>query len=159
MSRKNFVVVEIFSILITLLFVYTATSKILDFKGFVGAMNNQPMDNRWTPLLVILIPAAEYIASILLFFRPTRKFAFLMSTIMMFVFTVYVGVILSKAVYSRVPCSCGGVFPQIGWGPHLFINIAFTAISFWGYVLCKKLKHDDNEDNTILVSVKEKYSI
>ncbi|WP_372490163.1 MauE/DoxX family redox-associated membrane protein [Chitinophaga sedimenti] len=128
---------EVFSSLLILMFIYTAASKLMDIKSFIGSINNQPFDNRFTPYLVIGLPASEIIVSVLLAFARTRKAGFWMSTIMMTVFTGYISLVLA-GVYDRRPCSCGGVFNNVTWPQHLFINIGFLIISLWGLVLSWK---------------------
>lgn len=135
MKRK--IVIEILSSLLVLLFVYTSVSKWLDFKKFIGEMNNQPLPNWMTPALVWTLPAAEMIIAVLLMFDRTQLIGLRASLILMLLFTVYTLLVLLKA-FPRTPCSCGGVIENLSWGQHLVFNLFFVGVALAGIILKKK---------------------
>lgn len=119
---------EIISFLIVLLFVYAASSKLYDFKGFVSEMNNQPFPDSWTPFLTTAIPAAEIAIAVSLLFRSTTIAGLYASLLLMIAFSIYTVLVLLN-VFSFVPCSCGGVLKLLSWKQHLVFNLFFVFIS------------------------------
>lgn len=137
MKRK--IVIEILSSLLILLFVYTSVSKWLDFNTFTGQMNNQPLPNWMTPVIVWTLPAIEVIISGLLMFDRTQLIGFRASLMLMFLFTLYTLFVLLK-VFGRVPCSCGGVIENLSWNQHLVFNLFFVGVALAGIILKRKEK-------------------
>ncbi|WP_207514871.1 MauE/DoxX family redox-associated membrane protein [Longitalea luteola] len=135
MKRK--IIIEIISSLLILLFLYASVSKWLDFKLFIGEMNNQPFPNWMTPFLVWSIPFIEVIIALGLIFERTRVPALYASFVLMSAFTVYTVAILFHA-FRYIPCSCGGVIRSLTWPQHLFFNLFFVGISLWGIILKKR---------------------
>lgn len=140
-------IIEICATLLILLFLYAAASKLMDYKRYWGEMNNQPFDNKFTTLLTIAIPAAEIITVLLLIIHKTRKWGFIASAFLMTIFSGYIALVLAK-FYDRVPCTCGGVLDQLGWGPHLVVNIGFLALSLLGWRLITRKTHTPNVNGT-----------
>lgn len=134
---KRPLIIELISFLITLLFVYTAFSKLLDFPRFKLQMKGQTLPSGVAIGLVWTLPAVEIIVSGLLLFKSTRYFGFILSFILMTLFTGYVGLVIS-GYYHRVPCSCGGVLKAMGWTVHFFFNIFFLLLSFLGICLSNR---------------------
>lgn len=124
---KN-IITTIITFLLILLFMYTAVSKILDFKTFIIDLNNQPFPNAWTPVLSLLIPSVEIIIATLLFFEKTTIAGLAGAVIIMTAFTTYTVLVLLKA-FTYVPCSCGGVIEKLSWPQHFIFNLFFLFIS------------------------------
>lgn len=114
--------------LLILLWVYTGTSKFLNFNRFYFEINNQPFPNFLTPFLVWLIPSLELLLAALLFIPRSRKAGLIGSLILMALFTVYAGLVLAH-VFPYVPCSCGGVIKSLSWPQHLVFNLFFVVIT------------------------------
>jgi putative oxidoreductase len=132
--KKTEWIIEMLSGLVALLFLYTALSKLVDLRHFVRAINNQPFDNRYTPVLVILLPAAEILAGVLLLVPRLRLAGFALSAILMLAFTGYVALVTFH-FYERVPCACAGAFDQLTWLQHLIFNALFLLGSLTGLFL------------------------
>ncbi|HEV8285066.1 MAG TPA: MauE/DoxX family redox-associated membrane protein [Chitinophagaceae bacterium] len=144
---KRNLIIEIISALLILLFVYTASSKLLNLETTYGQMNNQPFANWMTPYLVWGISLAELLVSGLLMFKRTKNAGFWASLILMTAFTGYIAAILLR-FFDRVPCSCGGVIKQLGWTNHLYFNLFFLGISAVGLLLLKKQKRQERYKET-----------
>src|ERR1700677_3794251 len=138
MSKKQ-VLIECACALLIGLFLYASISKFLDFKTFIDQMNNQPLRNSWTPFLVWAIPLLEIAISISLIFEYTRLIGFYASLILMFVFTLYTGIVLLH-FFPYIPCSCGGVIRKLTWPQHLILNSCFVFLSILGITLQRR-KH------------------
>lgn len=125
---------NILSSLIILMFTYVVASKLMDIKDFRGSLNNQPFDNKFTPFLMVALPVSELLVVALLLFKKTTFYGFLLSTILMSIFTVYIGLVLGR-YYDRIPCSCGGITSQMSWIQHLYFNTFFIIVSAIGVIL------------------------
>lgn len=135
MSRKW--VLEIILLLLFILFVYTAGSKLINYKTTVFQMNAQPFDNKYTPFLVLGIPIAEFIVAGLLIFKRTLLKGLWASFFLLAIFTGYI-ILVKINYYGTIPCSCGGVLKDLTWTKHLFFNLFFMAISIVGILIVKK---------------------
>ena len=134
---KRNILVEIISALLILLFFYTATSKLLDFRNFREVLHSSPLIGRFSNFVVWTIPFAEIIASLLLFFPATRRKGLWCSLALMIIFTGY----LTYMVFFSIirPCNCGGVLRQMTWTQHLIFNIFFTLLAGIGLCLDKRI--------------------
>lgn len=132
--KTRAVVIETISFLFVLLFIYTASSKWLNLTKFIGQMNNQPFDAKYTPILVWGVPSIEIIIAILLMFNRTKLLGLCTATFLMAVFTGYVALVLSN-FYGVLPCSCGGVIETLSWPQHLAFNTFFVLIGLIGILL------------------------
>lgn len=126
MHTRN--LVRLITFLLTVLFFYTALSKLMDIDTFHNQLANQNLP-RWTvPYLVWLIPACELVAVGFLISGRFRSLGLYMSSLMMLVFTLYIGLIVI-GFFDRVPCSCGGVLKSMSFGSHLVFNVFFLCIA------------------------------
>jgi hypothetical protein len=125
---------QIIAALLIMLFLYASLSKFLDFRTFIGEMNNQPLPNALTPFLVWTIPSLEIGIALALLFERTRLAGLYTSFVLMALFTIYAGAILLH-FFAYVPCSCGGVISQLNWRQHLVFNLFFVALSVIGILL------------------------
>ncbi|WP_192350307.1 MauE/DoxX family redox-associated membrane protein [Algoriphagus sp. Y33] len=118
--------------LLAFLFAYTAVSKVYDWGETRFAMYNQGFPGWITELLLYGLPLGELSVAVLLLIPHWRKLGFILSSVLMLVFTGYVGYIW-LGFTERVPCSCGGVLASLGWGEHLVFNLVFLGIAVIGY--------------------------
>lgn len=128
---------ELIAVLLILLFIYTASSKLLDVAAFRKQMLNQPLPETLKQNLVWLVPVSEIATSIFLIFKPLRLYGFLLAFLLMLAFTLYVSLILAKA-FAYIPCSCGGILNTLSWEAHLIFNIVFTFMAFAGVIIERK---------------------
>lgn len=135
MKRRGFYLQLICALLIVL-WIYTALSKWVDIGMFRSQLNQQPIPDWSTGLLVWLLPAIELTAAGLLMFERTRRAGLLLSFSLMLLFTGYVAMAV-LGYWENVPCSCGGVLNTLGWKEHLWFNLIFTAIAAIGIQLSK----------------------
>ncbi len=134
MARKW--TLEVIVLLLFLLFVYAAGSKLADYKYFEFQMNAQPFDDKYTPYLVFGIPALEFLIGGLLIFRRTMIWGLWASLGLLLIFTGYI-VLIELNYYGTRPCSCGGVIGRLTWTQHLFFNLFFIAINAIGLILTR----------------------
>lgn len=125
-NKKRFI--DLVVLLLVVLFLHTAISKFLDFKGFTYDLNNQPFSNSFTPFLKWMIPLSEIAIVVTLLFEKGRSIGLYTSLVLMSLFTIYTALVLMR-VFAYVPCSCGGVVSYLSWPQHLIFNLFFVAIT------------------------------
>ncbi|WP_113652002.1 MauE/DoxX family redox-associated membrane protein [Pedobacter namyangjuensis] len=117
--------------LLVLLWAYTALSKLSNLNEFKLQIHYQNFSTPTAKMLLWFIPGIEISATGLLLFAKTRFSGLLLSSILMFAFTGYVGLVL-VGFYDKVPCSCGGALSVLGWEAHLWFNLFFLSLSLLG---------------------------
>lgn len=128
------VVVTIISILLSVLFIYTAIMKIREYGIFKVRLDQSPMLEGMGEWLAVLIPVALLSVALLLLMERTRLFGLYGALGLMLVFTIYIGVVL--LFFSEfLPCACNGVFEFLNWKQHLWFNLFFTALAGLGVFL------------------------
>ncbi len=110
-----------------LLFIYAATSKLLDFENFTIQLGQSPLLSAFADWIAITVPLAEYAIALLLLLKAYRIIALFASFALMAMFTAYIYIILHYS--SFVPCSCGGVLQKMTWDQHLLFNIIFLVLA------------------------------
>ncbi len=136
MRLKNSTILSLISSLLIFLFVYTASSKILDYSSFLSALSASPLIGNKAKLLTIGLPPVEIGVAVLLLLPKTRLIGFYGSTILLILFTVYIAYML--LFVPHLPCSCGGVLKNFSWTSHLLFNIVFVGLSIIGVLKLKK---------------------
>ena len=129
---------EIISAVFILLFVYTATSKLLSHHAFVINLEKSPLIGLASGLLSWAVPIIEIVISVLLFVPRFRKTGLVSSFGLMTVFTVYIAYMLTTS--SHLPCSCGGVISKLTWQQHLWLNVFLTLLAATAMYLNIRLK-------------------
>ena len=123
--------------ILSLIFMYSAFSKVIDWYGTRSALHNQVFPGWVADTLLYTLPVVELVTAILLLGRRTFKLGLVASASLMVCFTVYVGWVMSGA-FGRIPCSCGGLISTLGWPEHLLLNLVLVFISLLGLVLSKR---------------------
>ncbi|SFZ89524.1 Methylamine utilisation protein MauE [Flaviramulus basaltis] len=119
--------------LYVILFVYTATSKLLAFEVFETRLFKSPLISDYADTLAYAIPLIEYLITVFLLFPKTINIGLYASLGLMTLFTAYIIYILNFS--SSIPCSCGGVLESLGWREHLIFNLSFIVLAIVGILL------------------------
>jgi len=135
-SMKRSLIAELVVGSLILLYIYTATSKLLDFGSFRHVLSRSPLIGNFAPVVAWILPSAEIVISVLLILPQTRRIGLWCSVVLMFAFTGYVGYMLTFT--SHLPCSCGGVLKQMTWKQHLVFNITYSLIALLGIWLYQR---------------------
>ncbi|MDE3184446.1 MAG: hypothetical protein KGM16_13595 [Bacteroidota bacterium] len=135
---KQKVIIEIISVLLILLFVYASTSKLLNYTLFVTQLKASPFLSAFAPIIAWLLPSVELGIAVMLTVKNIRIIGFLLSFILLLLFTIYIEMMLLSPVH--LPCSCGGVLQALSWKQHLLFNLFFMALAATGALLEKKKK-------------------
>jgi hypothetical protein len=139
MKRSFFYLIpQIVSTLFLVLFVYTAVSKILDYRNFYSTMEQMPALKGLVSVLAPSIIIAELIIAAILVVPARRIQGLYLSLTLMTAFTFY----LLFAVMSgyELPCSCGGVLRQLSWKQHVIFNFGFILFAMSGIMIDHKQK-------------------
>jgi len=128
--------IEIISFLVTMLFVYAATAKLLDEAAFRQQLALWPLVAGFAGLIAIVLPVVELGIAAMLTVKNTRFYGLLLSLLLLVVFTGYIGGMLLSG--KPLPCSCGGLISELSWKEHLLFNLFFIALSVTALVLEKK---------------------
>jgi putative oxidoreductase len=137
MKKTSFAYRQIVCFLLILLWVYSAASKLMNFKEFEVQLRLQTLPSGLKGILVYALPLTELIAAALLFIPRYRQAGFYASFILLTLFSAYIGLILSHA-FGRVPCSCGGILSHLPWGIHLIFNSCCLFITIIAIYLKRK---------------------
>ena len=120
-------IVTIVCYLYILLFVYTATSKIIDFENFKIQISQSMVISPFTNELVWFIPLFEVMIAVGLMVNKWRTLALHAAFVLMVIFSTYIYIILN--FIPDIPCSCGGVLEKMSWEEHLIFNVAFVILA------------------------------
>ncbi|MFC4218968.1 MauE/DoxX family redox-associated membrane protein [Flagellimonas marina] len=121
------------SVMLALLFLYAATSKLLDFQQFRVQLGQSPILTAYADWVAWSIPLLEYVLALLLLFDLYRLLALYGAFGLMVMFTTYILLVLHFSDY--VPCSCGGVLEDLGWTEHVVFNLFFMVLAILAIVL------------------------
>ncbi|WP_316837884.1 MauE/DoxX family redox-associated membrane protein [Pedobacter nutrimenti] len=131
------VIVEVISGLFFLLFLYAATSKLMDYDKFQIQIGKSPILTDFAGVLVWLVPAVEIGVCLLLIFPRTIMLGLYGCLLLMAMFTAYIIAILNFS--DSIPCSCGGVLAAMSWEQHLVFNVVFLVLAIVGILLQSKV--------------------
>ena len=135
---KQKVTIEIIGFLLILLFVYAALSKLLEYTTFRIQLGNSPFLKPFAGIVSWLVPSIELAIALPITVKNTLKYGLLASLLLLSLFTFYVaGMLLSVA---SLPCGCGGIIRELGWGQHLVFNLFFVALNITGILFQGKQK-------------------
>lgn len=138
--------VTLFSLLLTLLFVYTAVSKLINLDIFRWRLERMPYIASFAPVISWGIPFLELVIASLLWFPKYQKTALYASFILLGLFTTYIIIVLKYS--DSIPCSCGGIISALGWTDHILLNISFMVLALLGILWSKKKYNIQTHQNT-----------
>ena len=116
-----------------LLFIYAATSKLLDFNTFRIQLGQSPLLSAFADWVSISIPGIEITISIILLIPKFRLLGLYASYLLMSMFTTYIHIIINYS--SFVPCSCGGILQKMTWNQHLIFNMVFIILALIAIII------------------------
>ncbi|ROI02528.1 tellurium resistance protein TerC [Chryseobacterium sp. G0240] len=134
--KKYFV--KTVSILLALLFIYAAMSKLLDFENFQVQLAQSPLLSAYAGIISYSIIIIEIIVAISLFIPYTNRYGLYASLGLMSAFTIYIYLIINYSDF--IPCSCGGILEKMSWTQHLIFNLFFVVLTLTA-IICVD-RHD-----------------
>lgn len=134
------------SLLLTILFVYTAVSKLNHLDLFQWRLERMPYISSYASLISWGVPFLELVIAGLFWFPKYRTVAFFSGFILLGLFTTYIIIVLTYS--NSIPCSCGGVISALGWKEHILLNITFMVLALSGILWSKKQYNMQSHQNT-----------
>ena len=122
---------KVLTLVLLALWLPVSIDKLLQFEGFKAGILRQPFSNELGTMLVYFLPPMEILTVILLLLPAVRDYGFLLSSVLMGGFTVYIGIALVGA-WEKLPCGCGSVISGLSWKQHFFFNLFFLLTSIYG---------------------------
>jgi uncharacterized membrane protein YphA (DoxX/SURF4 family) len=148
---KKQIIIEIISLLLIILFVYSAVNKLMDVEKFQVQIGKSPLLTHISWLVAWCVPFIEIVISILLAIPRFRLTGLFGAFSLMTIFTTYIIIILNFS--DHVPCACGGVLEKLGWTEHLIFNIVFMALSLTATILLySKIEYEHLKDKDRVIS-------
>lgn len=141
---KKHIIIEVIASLFILLFLYTALMKLIDHASFKNTLRQSPLMLNFASIVTIILPIAELLISLALFFERTRKLGLYGSLLLMSLFSFYVGYMIRYS--PSLPCSCGGIIRQMNWHQHLYFNVLFSFLALAGIWLNRAKNHQDKNN-------------
>lgn len=136
---KKPLLVKFITSLLILLFTYTALSKLLDYRGFVRSLSESPLIHKGADTIAWLLPVAEQVVVLLLFFEQSRRAGLIASLTLLVLFTVYL--LYMILFVADLPCNCGGVISRLSWKEHVLFNLFFIGMNVLGLFALRKQEH------------------
>jgi len=132
-STTKHIIQQSIRIFLMLLWLYVAIDKALALEAFQQALQRQPLPSILVAVLYWGLPLVELLIG-LLFIGRYRQQAYLLSAILLFLFSVYIALGLA-GFYPKRPCGCASVFSLLSWSWHLVVNLILLSLSILGWYL------------------------
>ncbi|WP_371878161.1 MauE/DoxX family redox-associated membrane protein [Chitinophaga nivalis] len=130
------VIIEIICYAFFFLFVYASFAKLFIYPTYLRDLGRSPLIGNFAFTLSVAVPAVELMIAIILLIPRYRQQGLIASFVLMTLFSLYVAYVVCFA--EKRPCSCGGIFRDMGWSTHLVFNIGMTILACIGIGLNKK---------------------
>jgi putative oxidoreductase len=139
---KSKTVIGIISLLLILLFTYTAASKLIEHDRFLFQLRLSPLPQIVGSALFLswTVPLIEIIVTIILvigiFIPGVLKWGLWTSLVLFMLFEIYITAMLFSG--KKLPCACGGIISLMSWKGHeLFNGVAIILIAVVLFVIKK----------------------
>lgn len=121
------------------LWIYAASGKLMDYEFFLATLEKSPLIGKYAVIISWILPAIETGAAILLIIPAFRKRGFIISFLMMLLFTAYT--VCINFFVPEMPCSCGGLLEQLNWKQHLWFNIILSVFVMSAIIANQRYHH------------------
>jgi len=111
------------------LFVFSGFEKIITHSQFERGLEKVSMIGNYANIMSWSVPILELLIALLIVVNKTSRLGLKLFVLLMFIFTVYIGIMLVWA--DRLPCHCNILIQQLSWSQHILFNVAFIAIAFF----------------------------
>src|ERR1700689_5329557 len=124
--RYKVQLVDLISWLFIALFIYAASSKLIQFDKFKVQIGKSPLLTAFSAQVAWFIPAVEITIALMLLSKTMQLLGLCLAFTLMTIFSAYIFCILRFSYY--VPCSCGGILQNMSWLQHLYFNLLFVFL-------------------------------
>ncbi len=150
-SEIKYLIVLSISYITTLLFIYAATSKVIDFENFQVQLGQSPMLSAFAKYISYGVIISEIGIAFLLITAQYRIVGLILSYCLMVMFTSYIYIILNYS--SFIPCSCGGLLEELTWNEHIIFNLTFVFLIILAIILSTFYSSFFQSSRKIIVSI------
>ncbi len=150
--RAKTILVDSLTIILIILWVYAAFSKLLDYTNFSIELGKSPLVTSFAPIVAVGIPLLEIGLAIMLLIEQTKFLALVMSTSLLLLFTCYLFIILNYSSY--IPCSCGGILGRLGYKEHIVFNLILFALGVISILFYKRDTPAPKEEHYSKLSIR-----
>jgi uncharacterized membrane protein YhaH (DUF805 family) len=129
------------SLILVLLFAYTAANKLYNHDRFVFQLQLVPVHlvQISAAYLSFTAPVAELALAIALCIKRYHFIALASSLALLLLFEIYLSVlVLTNKI---LPCSCAGVIPNLSWDEQIIFNAFLICITCYGVLIAKKTNY------------------
>jgi hypothetical protein len=129
---KRSILVDSISFFFVLLFLYTATAKLMDLHSFREELLSSPLLGNFAGFVAWALPILEILLCIALLVPAWRLKGLYATFVLMVLFTGYVISIL--LIDNQLSCSCGGIVENLTPGQHIVFNsacILLSGVAIW----------------------------
>jgi hypothetical protein len=135
---KSRTILEVITALLTVLFLYAASTQLISYNTFYGQLNRFFSNNLLTGFISVALPVLQVLLAILLWRPATRLLALGCTLAAVSLFTVYLIMMLPSAY--RSSCRCGELLPMATLEVNIIINLFIVVLSATTIILMGRLK-------------------
>lgn len=143
-SKAKHIIRQSIRIFLMVFWIYVAVDKLLALDAFHSALQRQPLPPMLIDLLYWMLPVIELLIAVL-FIGRYKRHAYLLSSILLFSFSVFIALGL-VGFYAKRPCGCASVLTQLSWSWHLVVNLILLSLSILGWYLTGPTNPMHNEE-------------
>lgn len=114
--------------LVIVLFVYTASDKLLNYYKFKAFLERLEYLENFSGILALAIPTAEILISVFLLFSRLRTGGLYAAFGLMICFTLYL--VYMRVTRTGLPCHCGGAISKLTWLQHIWFNLGLLLMLY-----------------------------
>lgn len=129
--------------LFTILFIYSAVSKLLEFENFQVQIAQSPLLSAFATPIAYGVVIGELIIAVLLCLPKFQKLGLYLFLGFMVAFSIYIYLILNYSPF--VPCSCGGILEKMGWREHLWFNSIVCSIAIFVIITSSEISPKEDK--------------
>ena len=140
LSRKKEVPTYVATILLIIIFGYTATNKLISHDRFQFQLHLIPVSfiARNAFFISLVIPLIELVLTIALCLNRYRLPGLFGATTLLGLFQIYLVALMVN--YKNLPCTCAGISPELSWIDHIILNTLLISLSILAIRRNAKLK-------------------
>lgn len=124
------------------LWIVALVDQLFAFAAFQNGMMRHSLPVWLGRVSAWVIPIAEAATILLLVSRTTARYGLWLSSLLLSVFTVYIGLGVMTP-WVEFACFCSKFITSLSWWGHFWFNFTFLAVSLAGLVLHRNLQRSD----------------
>ncbi len=118
---------------LVILYFYTLIHKLMDLGFLEENLRKSSLLTDYAPIVKYILPAIEIIVIILLVVNKLALKGLYFSLLLLLSFTFYLIALNNFSFFEG--CSCGGIFNEMDYQTHVFVNIAFIVLNLISIII------------------------